>query len=319
MKPIIQTIVLLLAFNIVNAQLVDTLTINTGYDNTTSDTVQTGASDPNWAISALTAPATAHNNQTLPYNAYTDSTWVDASAPKPVTPMNTKWIVHSPGAMGSGITDDTGKAEVTFNREFEICDSDTIVIDIRIRSDNRVTDLSIDGISTGFNQQPIDNWISGSIFTDTLNNLAAGKHHITITTKNGPQAPGKKNAIGINVIGKIFSFTGSNSIIDRENYPSYDCETNNVSALNINGWHIQNHPNPFQNNTIISYQLPFFQNSANILIRNIEGKTIATFNINKPGTGSINLNADDYSAGVYFYSLIVDGQSLSTKKMIIVE
>ncbi|MCC7430195.1 T9SS type A sorting domain-containing protein, partial [bacterium] len=80
----------------------------------------------------------------------------------------------------------------------------------------------------------------------------------------------------------------------------------------------QNHPNPFNPSTTISYE---FKNSekAKLLIFNVLGEKVMDFSLEKP-KGSVVWNGKDasgnaVSSGVYFYKLET-GNFSETKKML---
>lgn len=91
-----------------------------------------------------------------------------------------------------------------------------------------------------------------------------------------------------------------------------DVELSNKSVIVLN----QNVPNPFAEQTTISYFLPDNISRAQILFFEQSGKIIKTVDITEKGKGQLNVFANDLSSGVYTYSLIVDGQAMETKKMI---
>jgi len=78
----------------------------------------------------------------------------------------------------------------------------------------------------------------------------------------------------------------------------------------------QNFPNPFNPNTVISYQLPEGSN-VNLKIFNSLGEEIETLvNEEKPaGTYEVTWNATSQPSGIYFYKLRA-GEFIQTKKMI---
>jgi hypothetical protein len=78
----------------------------------------------------------------------------------------------------------------------------------------------------------------------------------------------------------------------------------------------QNVPNPFAEQTIITYDIPAINNSAQILFYNTNGLLIKTAEIKTIGSGQLTVFANDLSNGVYSYSLIVDGKVIDTKRMI---
>ena len=79
----------------------------------------------------------------------------------------------------------------------------------------------------------------------------------------------------------------------------------------------QNQPNPFNQTTVIEYQLAGENNSAQIVVRNLNGELIKAIKINKNGTGQITINANELTQGTYTYTLIVSGKSVDTKLMVV--
>lgn len=78
----------------------------------------------------------------------------------------------------------------------------------------------------------------------------------------------------------------------------------------------QNVPNPFAEQTTITYNVPEKYGFAQIVFKTVDGKIIKTVDITKKGRGQINVFANDLSNGLYMYSLIVDGVTIDTKKMV---
>jgi len=82
----------------------------------------------------------------------------------------------------------------------------------------------------------------------------------------------------------------------------------------------QNYPNPFNPSTTISYRLA---KSGNVRIKvfDISGKEIEEL-VNKrlqAGSYKITFNLTKYSSGIYFYSMIIDGTVVDTKKMMMIK
>ncbi|MCW3070863.1 MAG: hypothetical protein JWO44_753 [Bacteroidetes bacterium] len=78
----------------------------------------------------------------------------------------------------------------------------------------------------------------------------------------------------------------------------------------------QNAPNPFSQQTSIGYFIPVAQ-SASIMIFDLNGKFMLERGINSFGKGAVIVNGNDLNAGMYVYSLIVDGKIIDTKRMIL--
>lgn len=91
-----------------------------------------------------------------------------------------------------------------------------------------------------------------------------------------------------------------------------EVELSNKNSIVLN----QNVPNPFAEQTTISYYLPNNVQRAQILFFEQSGKIIKTVNLTEKGMGVLNVFANDLSNGTYTYSLIIDGQTIETKKMI---
>lgn len=86
----------------------------------------------------------------------------------------------------------------------------------------------------------------------------------------------------------------------------------NKNAIVLN----QNVPNPFAESTTITYSVPSSVQKAQIHFYDGTGKLINTVDITERGNGQLNVFANDLSSGVYTYSLVADGQVVSTKRMV---
>ncbi|HEX8515912.1 MAG TPA: tail fiber domain-containing protein [Bacteroidia bacterium] len=78
----------------------------------------------------------------------------------------------------------------------------------------------------------------------------------------------------------------------------------------------QNVPNPFAEQTTISYFLPENTSKAQILFYNSQGKLIQSTELIQKGRGQLNVFASDLTNGIYTYTLVVDGKIIGTKKMV---
>jgi hypothetical protein len=95
--------------------------------------------------------------------------------------------------------------------------------------------------------------------------------------------------------------------------------SNNTNNNSTTATLYQNVPNPFKIKTTIRYYLPNESNVASMLIFDMQGKLIKTYNINTAGDGNIEINAGELQPGMYMYSLIANGKEVDTKKMILTE
>lgn len=77
----------------------------------------------------------------------------------------------------------------------------------------------------------------------------------------------------------------------------------------------QNVPNPYTNSSVVSYELAKDVKSAVFTVTDVMGRIVSSENVGTTtGTHSVKLGA--YAAGVYYYSLNIDG-NVTTKKMIV--
>ncbi len=79
----------------------------------------------------------------------------------------------------------------------------------------------------------------------------------------------------------------------------------------------QNVPNPFSASTSIQYNIPVHFKTAQLVIADAAGTVVKQVTINTAGKGTINVNAYNLSSGTYTYSLLVDGSTVESKKMIL--
>ena len=78
----------------------------------------------------------------------------------------------------------------------------------------------------------------------------------------------------------------------------------------------QNTPNPFNGNTTIRFQIADGARSAYICIFDMQGKQLQRHNVSSSDE-SLTIDGTQLGAGMYLYSLIVDGKEIDTKRMIL--
>jgi hypothetical protein len=94
----------------------------------------------------------------------------------------------------------------------------------------------------------------------------------------------------------------------------------NQAGNAVNGFALdQNIPNPFSNETVISYNLPQQVNSASLVVYDLSGKQITSFPITEKGTSSITISSEKLAAGIYIYSVMADGKILDSKRMVVAQ
>lgn len=82
----------------------------------------------------------------------------------------------------------------------------------------------------------------------------------------------------------------------------------------------QNHPNPFNGTTQISYSLPF-PGQVRLIMYDIQGRKVRTLvnEFQSADTYSIVVHLDEFSSGIYLYKLLVDGNSTEIRKMLLLQ
>ncbi len=78
----------------------------------------------------------------------------------------------------------------------------------------------------------------------------------------------------------------------------------------------QNAPNPFAEQTVITYTIPESVQDARLIFYTNNGTILKTVQITERGAGSITVYASNLSTGIYTYSLVADGKVADTKKMV---
>lgn len=79
----------------------------------------------------------------------------------------------------------------------------------------------------------------------------------------------------------------------------------------------QNAPNPFSSNSEIRFFLPETASQATLYIYDMQGSQIKRFDISERGESAVLIDGNDLQAGMYIYSLIVDGREIDAKRMVL--
>ena len=80
----------------------------------------------------------------------------------------------------------------------------------------------------------------------------------------------------------------------------------------------QNLPNPFNGSTVINYNLPPSTSNAQLTITDGSGRVLKDVALGtSSGPGQAIINVGDLASGTYYYSLVVNGKLIDTKKMIL--
>lgn len=84
---------------------------------------------------------------------------------------------------------------------------------------------------------------------------------------------------------------------------------------NLNNKLYQNTPNPFDKSTTIKYSIKSMNNSAYIIVYDLNGRELNKTAVE--GDGSITIDDNTLTPGMYLYSLVIDGVAVDTKRMVL--
>jgi len=93
-------------------------------------------------------------------------------------------------------------------------------------------------------------------------------------------------------------------------------DPNNSNEIEV-GKLEQNRPNPFTNSTRIGYELPASAQNGRLIVYDLQGTQVAEFTNLNAGRNSVTLEGNSLQAGIYLYSLMVDGKVVSVKRMVL--
>ena len=79
----------------------------------------------------------------------------------------------------------------------------------------------------------------------------------------------------------------------------------------------QNIPNPFSQETRIGCTIPESSGTSVLYIYNMNGTQLQQYSVNGKGKQTVTINGNSLEPGMYLYALVVDGQEVDTKRMIL--
>jgi hypothetical protein len=196
---------------------------------------------------------------------------------------------------------------------------------------NTVNDSAMAGTHTGFIAQEIDTVIpqvvrtsGGGIktvaYTEIIPYLVSAIQSQQKTIDSLRAKTFKQDSINSAVQAQIAALTSSvtsccSSSAIRQTTPSEQNQlTVNLSDKDVIVLN-QNVPNPFAEQTTITYNVPEKYGYAQMIFSTIDGRILKTVDITKKGKGTLTVYSNDLGSGMYTYSLIVDGKTFDTRKM----
>lgn len=97
----------------------------------------------------------------------------------------------------------------------------------------------------------------------------------------------------------------------------YDKTTSMDEIISENAKLFDNAPNPFSLNTEIRFEIPESSSSAKLIIHDMQGIELKSFDISQKGFGSVSISGSELKAGMYLYTLLIDNKIIDTKRMLL--
>ena len=91
---------------------------------------------------------------------------------------------------------------------------------------------------------------------------------------------------------------------------------NGATITSAGGYLKQNVPNPYRNNTVISYYLSDNAGRAQIRITDEKGSTLKVYTASKGG--EVKIKSGELVVGTYTYTLYVNDKKIDSKQMVII-
>jgi hypothetical protein len=92
----------------------------------------------------------------------------------------------------------------------------------------------------------------------------------------------------------------------------------NAAKPDLNGAKLyQNFPNPYSIQTTIRFEIPQTVQNAQLHICNMTGTLLKSITVIQRNNGDVIINANEFVAGMYLYSLVTDGKIVDTMQMLL--
>ena len=114
--------------------------------------------------------------------------------------------------------------------------------------------------------------------------------------------------------GRKKMFAPSTTNDEKDNVMEESPEKEDITT---NAFLFQNTPNPFSTQTEIKYFVPENVENACIYVFSLNGNLLLTKPIVAMGNGSVTISGNELSAGMYIYTLAIDGLEIDSKRMIL--
>lgn len=199
-------------------------------------------------------------------------------------------------------------------------DSRNIILSLKGKIYNFKKD-SLKDKHIGFMAQDIQNLIPEAVSTSAHGDLCIDYSAIIVVMADAIKAQQNQIETLLQDVDKCCNKNTDKSLDINNNGGGKQESIGNMQFANGNGgsYLMQNRPNPFSRETVIDYFIASDVTNASIMIFDLNGKLLKTIFVNTNGKGSVTVNSNELMPGMYLYSLVINGNEVDTKKMILSE
>lgn len=164
----------------------------------------------------------------------------------------------------------------------------------------------------------IGNWMTVGVLFDTTFTFPIPATISAPTTSAGirdiPFLAKNTHAVAYISAGKEVIITANHS----EGEPSYRVRATGIESITDNDVSVSVYPNPLADKAMIEFNTKKSYNNTSASIYDASGALVFNTNIGtvSEGNHSFQINANDYSNGIYFVRLVSNGTTLATKSFI---
>jgi hypothetical protein len=178
-----------------------------------------------------------------------------------------------------------------------------------------VEDSTMSGMHGGFIAQQVDTVIPEVVHTNASGIMSVAYTELIPYLVEALKEEHRRNdslSSKVDSLVQAVSSCCNSSRTVETSYTQTDVTLTNATSIVLN----QNVPNPFAEQTVISYYLPESTVKAQMLFYDVNGKLIKAVDLEGRGHGQLNVFADDLSSGIYSYALVADGHIADSKTMV---
>jgi hypothetical protein len=154
----------------------------------------------------------------------------------------------------------------------------------------------------------------GDCTLDTISPSVTLEPNVEFTNFDIAYTPASDNSSMIRV---YLLSAEDNSVIYDFYVKYYNSEVSLPTQSKVKPMNAEVYPNPMAVNAVVNYYVPAKYKNPTMIIRNMVGKTVKTYNLRSGEDAKLNINSSELTNGVYFYSIVSEGQTITTKKLVI--